>query len=616
MKRPLGPTTFGPSFLTASRMTCGLLPAAFAAFGATSTAPASHDENVVRVVGLGFTGAFRALDLLVAAPAMLLPLGTRALRAGLASAFVTGIAGLLAFDLALKIVLSFPAFGAGARTRLAAAVAAASVLTALLSPVWQVEAAAPGGSVIGALLVLTALRTVAVSPSPFKAALHAELPSFALLVGLGTSYDPWVGAMIVGVLVPSFVPRPSGGPCVPTTTGTALRTGAALVFGLLPLALGALLSQRRPEVALPVPFFAVSGASFDGGTSAAFSALRAFGANELGVPLAIVCGGGAALALKSTTALSRRMVLSLLAAVIVAALAVGFGHVPAGPSRFSPAVQAGVACAFILGATLLGAVVVAIARARVPFAEASAALVVVLEIVLPVKSMDETTARREARAAHAAAIWNDIAWGSAPPAAVILVADRGIMRRIASARAAGALREDLVMIPAFDVQGRQGQQALLTEPKLAPLYRDIALGFAPEELSLAQLSAERPVLATFDPKWDRALSRHLVPVGLISRFEPEPRGLSDRKQALDLFSPARDRLVRIVVAKKDPDLAAATAALLRARAVGMAATGEREILARSLDDLRPFAPEDIVGAVLVRRTVTTKGPIDVHDLAL
>ena len=198
---------------------------------------------------------------------------------------------------------------------------------------------------------------------------------------------------------------------------------------------------------------------------------------------------------------------------------------------------------------------------------------------------------------------------------MVLVADRGTMRRVASARAAGEMRGDLVVVPAYDVQGRAGQRALLTEPRLARLYRDMALGIPPEELSLAQLSAQRPLLGTFDPKWDRTLSRHLVPAGLTSRFETEPRGASDRKKALDAFLASKERLVRITVAKKDAELAAATAALLRARAVGLAATGERDLLSRALDDLRAFAPDDAIGATLVRRIVTTKGAIDVRDLS-
>jgi hypothetical protein len=190
------------------------------------------------------------------------------------------------------------------------------------------------------------------------------------------------------------------------------------------------------------------------------------------------------------------------------------------------------------------------------------------------------------------------------------------MRRVAAARATGELRGDLLFVPAFDLDARQARRALAREPKLAPLYRDVALGTAPEELSLSALAGERPVLSGFDPRWDASLARHLVPTGLTSRFESEPRGASDRKKALDAFAASKDRLVRVAAPKRDPELAAAAASLLRARAIAMAACGEREILSQALDDLRPFAPDDPVAAALVRRMLTDKhGAIDVGDLA-
>ena len=177
------------------------------------------------------------------------------------------------------------------------------------------------------------------------------------------------------------------------------------------------------------------------------------------------------------------------------------------------------------------------------------------------------------------------------------------------------MRRDLLVVPTFAMPSRATDRALKAEPKLAPLYRDIALGSTPEELSLATLATDRPLLAGFDPRWDRGLARHFVPVGLTTRFEPEPRGVSDRRRGLDAFTPGKDRLVRVAIAKRDADLASATATLLRGRAIGMAACGERDVLSRALDDLRPFAPDDAVANTLVRRIVTSKGPIDVHDLA-
>ena len=63
-----------------------------------------------------------------------------------------------------------------------------------------------------------------------------------------------------------------------------------------------------------------------------------------------------------------------------------------------------------------------------------------------------------------------------------------------------------------------------------------------------------------------------------------------------------------------PGVPSATASLLRGRAIGIAACGERDVLSRALDDLRPFAPDDNVANTLVRRIVTSKGAIEVRDL--
>ncbi|HVH45754.1 MAG TPA: hypothetical protein VM925_25550 [Labilithrix sp.] len=564
----------------------------------------------MRTVGAGFTGAFRALDLLVAAPMLLVPVGARASRAALASAIVTGICGAIAFDVARALVASAPAalnrLGLRSKSevspRLLSAVSAVAVLTALLSPAWQAEASAPGGAVLGALLVLLAVR---LGTSATETESPGGLTSSALVLGLAASYEPLVFFGALAAVAPRAVELARRARRTELDRRVALHAGCAFAVGLLPLALGAALVRRSPEIALSEPMFSLL-------ARGTVVSPTAFARSEIGSTMLVVCAGGAALSL--LVAEARRIALPLLLVVVVALGAITL-QVPAGPNRFSPVILAGLACAYALGATMLGAAVIAIARARVPFAEASAALVVVLELVLPVRAIDETTTRREARAPNASAVWNDVAWGDAPPASVLLVADRGTMRRVASARASGHMRGDLLVVPAFDVLGRAGQRTLLREPKLAPLYRDIALGIAPEELSLAGLGAERSLLATFDPKWDRALSRHLVPTGLTSRFETEPRGPTERKKSFDAFLPSKERLVRVTVVKKDPELAAATAVLLRARAIGMAATGDRDLLSRALDDLRAFAPDDPTGAALVRRIVTTKGAIDVQDLA-
>src|SRR5687768_416639 len=72
------------------------VPAWMAAAHASSAVDAAHDEGAIRALGLGWTGAFRSLDAIVGGLFMAVPIGTRAARAGLATACLCGVAaGLL-----------------------------------------------------------------------------------------------------------------------------------------------------------------------------------------------------------------------------------------------------------------------------------------------------------------------------------------------------------------------------------------------------------------------------------------------------------------------------------------------------------------------------------------
>ena len=145
-----------------------------------------------------------------------------------------------------------------------------------------------------------------------------------------------------------------------------------------------------------------------------------------------------------------------------------------------------------------------------------------------------------------------------------------------------------------------------------PLWRDPELSGAPTEDSLSTLSTVRPVAMAFEPHWGRVLGRHLVPGPLLDCFEPEPRGASDRRRALDVSARARERLARAVT--HDPELAQAAAYLLRARALGFAAGGDRDLVGRVIEDLHAFAPDDPVAAAIVARVVLGKGATRIEDL--
>lgn len=587
-----------------------LAPALLAAIGASSDVSAAHDESVVRAVGLGFTGVFHAPSVLAAAPAMLVPIGPRVLRAALASAAIAGVAGLLLFRVARAFARDVlptllppraPAQRAvEASPRLVSAVAAALSLGATLAPAWQAEATAPGGAALGALVVLLALALG-------QRVYDADVRPVAFVLGVALAEEP----LVFAASALAFAPWIRG--AVLVRSGAARKAAlvdAAIAFavGVSPFALGAALASRTPSLAVASTPFANAFA----GRAGHAASIAGFATDQASVVVLVAAGAGAAAAILVPAA--RASLVSLAGVVAVGALAMLLGA-PADASRAAAPVLAALASIHVFAAAAGAGVVLAVARARVPFAQASAALVVVLELVIPVRAADETSARREATMPRAEALWTEVAWAAAPPSAVVLLSDRLALRRLAAARAAGEARGDLLVAPSVGLASPAARHALAVEPKLARLYRDFALGAPPEELSLAELASARPLVTTFDPRWDRALARHLVPAGLLSRFEAEPRGAGERQRALEAFAPAKERLLRVASPKRDATLAAATAELLRARAIGMAATGEREVLARALDDLRPFAPEDPVANELVRRIVTTKGPVDVHDLA-
>ncbi len=577
---------------------CALFPASLAAVGATSSAPTSHDEGVVRAVGLGWTGLFRGLDGMLAAPLMVVPLGTRALRAGLASALVTAACGAIAFSIARELLISARPL---VSRNVVSAVAATLVLGALLAPQWQTEGAAPAGAVTGALLVLLA---AAVGQRSYASG-SSDVRPIGLVLGLSASYEPLVFVAALAAVAPWVHGIAQSRPIRREHVLSALPTFA---FGLVPMAFALAAWRRAPEIAIAAAKPLASPLGENAGTSAPLSLVM----TEIGAVVLVAAAFGIVVTVLVPAA--RRALLSLLGIALVGALAVAL-RAPTGPWHVAAPVLAAIVALHLLASLALVALVVAVGTARVPFARASAALVLVLGFVLPFRAADDTSARRALRAQNSAAIWNEVAWGSAPPAAVVLVADPIVMRRVSAARAVGQMRPDLVVVPTFALPSRMTDRALREEPALSPFYRDVALGTTPEELSLAQLAGARPVLTSFDPRWERNLGRHFVAVGLTTRYEQEPRGVSERRHALEGFEASRDLLVRISVAKQDPDIAAATASLLRGRAIAAAASGERDLLSRALEDLRPFAPDDRVANLLVRRMVTTRGPIEIRDLA-
>ena len=504
---------------------------------------AAADEGGVRVVGRGYTGIFRGLDALVA-----LPWGAHARWATLGAAALLGLA---TFIVARRLGR---ALAPGALS-LALAVVAAALATLTLPA--QREAALVAGNVLGALLVVGPIALVA------KRAPNAVV---AGVLGLAASYD-------VPVAVTS---------CLAIATFALFARKRAAWTDALPLLVFAapvvwMLWRRAaaPDASLEVGLFA--SLLGEGARSVAKNAAMVIARGELGVvALAFAAGGAVALVRSKIT---RPIAASLIVIAAAGAAFPAFGA-PAGPVRFGGTLLAGLAATSVLAAAGMAAVVALVANARVPLARASAAMIVLLEIAVPVRVFDDAQLALAKAPKDTTAKWQRAVFGDLPKGAVLLVPNARLLLRARAAAATGALQADTIVLPTWGLGARATGREIAREPLLAPLVRDLALYGAPEEFSLSQLAAARPLLVAFDARWDKRFARHLVPQGAFDRYFVEPRGANERMKALPTI--AEEAMVSLRAA---PALADATRDLLQARKSAAMATGERDYIAAATAEL-------------------------------
>jgi len=575
------------------------VPAVLAAAHLANIGDAAHDEAVVRAVGFGWTGAWRALDPLVAAAFEILPIGTRAMRAGLASVLFVAVGAALLHVVVRKLLAA-----CAPTERLGAFVASIATWSVACGAAWQLEGASAGGSIVGAVLVLSPTAILAMGE---RVDLR-RLPLAVGIAGLAASYEPLAGAAALAPLIALVAwTRSTQGPAA-LSKRRLVASLAAFVVAWTPLVVGAIRLRAARGLELGgAPFAAWAG---ERGASLRSTPVD-FVRNEVSVPMALLAVVGLGLALLVARARPVAVALALLSVAGLVAVRLG---APAGPTRFAAPVLAGLAATTALAAVALQALVRGVAEARIPFARASAAMIALLELMLPFHAADDGVTRAFDRARGVSATWDEVAWGALPDGALVLVSDARVMTRALASRAAGVLRGDLAVVPTFDLDGAAARAELAREPNLTAIWRDMALDSHPDEFSLSALAAARPLVVVFDAKWEEALARHLVPIGLETRFEPEPRGASDRRRALEAFAPVRDDLARATVLDRDPELVDVTARLLRSRALALAASGEKEMMTRGIDDLHMFAPKDAVADLIAKRAVRTRGAVDVSDI--
>jgi hypothetical protein len=554
-----------------------LAPACLAAMRIANVPDAAHDAGVARVLGLD-AQPWRALDVATGVLLTAVPLGTLAARVAMGGAIVIGAAGAVLYHITRRLL------GACADApRLGSAVAAIATLSGLTAPAWQSEAAAVGGAVTGAVLVLLPVALLARTPG---AAQRQGWAAAALALGLATAQEPLAGVCALGGCAALLtanrmrVRAPNASRAERWTGGEVWRLlGGYFLLGAAPLILA--MARTRASGASLISAL-TDGWAGERGVSMAGS-LVGLVASDLGRVTALLALAGLGLAM--LVARARPLASALVAIVVLGFASAGVGA-PVGPTRFGAPLLAALAAACAIAGVAIQAVVRAVATARVPLARASAAMVLVFALVLPVEGAQESRAQSFPPTGDATAIWDDVAWGALAPRTAVLVTDRRVYARALAARAIGSLRGDIAIVPNV-AQVVSAPRSLARDPAMLPLLRDLELVGAPTEESLTVLASARPLAMSYEARWGRAIARHLVPWALLDRFAPEPRGASDRRRGFEAFAPKRDRLIR--AAAHDPELADAAARLLSSRALVVAVNGDRDLVQRALDDVRAFS---------------------------
>jgi hypothetical protein len=582
-----------------SPVVAGLGVAGFALAKSSNCVPLADAAGVIRSLGLGRAGFFRAYELSAAQALQWVPLGTPAFRASLCAALMTGITAALT----AAVFARWLNLDQAMRSMRREFIAFTATVGACLVPCFYADGLAIGGGAFGRMLLAAACWTrvcaTATAGTSTSAARHAGRS--ALLGGL-------LGAACTHDL--------------PTALLVALIcfAGAPQIWGTFACA--------AALAALPIVAAAIRANVGD------LSAYLEFAPSMMGDP--------------AITRTPLRQVLVEIGPAVGAIACVGiWSHIRQRPTQlpvlaFAVALGASGAalvwtadCARVRPGTALGAVVFAafgmaavgfeqllvlVENLRIPAAGASAGLLTVLGLAVPLRHIDALFGGGSPWAEQTDLLFADAAFGNLPTNATILTGDRGFARVHRALSAAGQVRADIQVLALFDLREQlldlRHAAAGSTTFTTRPIIRDQMLRGAPTELGLSTVANTQPIAMVFNPKWDPALAKHLTTSGLVMTFASEPRGSSDRRTAHERFSPARLRLLRAVEPVEQAPLRAQVLRLLRARALAMAATGERESASLALDELRMFANDDPLIGELVRRVMLNRGGAHLDDLTV
>jgi len=290
------------------------------------------------------------------------------------------------------------------------------------------------------------------------------------------------------------------------------------------------------------------------------------------------------------------VVLAPLLVLVLADLAIPTNHVALLTPDALGALRLMAIAALAVGAALaVQASAVALAKARIPFAQTAGVLLVVFDFTLVFVGAEDSAYACERRGQTAAALWTDEALASLPPNGLVLLRSEAIAWRLLAARIVRGERPDLIVVPTPLLErGNVRARLLAAEPALAPLVREVALSGHPSEYALSTLADARPLFVEFDSSFDHAQLEHLIPQPFFMHFAPEPLGRSDR--IAGLLDGADEFQAVIAETTRDGTDDAATRSVLVAEARGQAlvaaALGDRKNVDSALATVRALDEND------------------------
>jgi hypothetical protein len=578
------------------------VPLVVAVFRTSASTQWRDDLAVVRGLGLTPVGTEGLVSTVLTQLAVLVPVGGRLLRAGWVSAFGLALCAALVYLIARRLLeLSSDT------PRLTPPLALAAALTATLGVSWQLEGTIAGGVTVACALVLFGLETaLRARPGDGRTALVLGAVSGLALVEAHAA-----GIALLAVLGALGIYERS----LPTPRRLGLFIGGVAVA----LALGAVFFWLRPLA---------ERASLDLGRGLGSSSLTvvdaaaprttALGAwlEDVGVVSAALALGGFAVGL--ARARTRRSMVPWLA-LLLCDLAYPASRVGVlTPDPFAP-----IRLLSLIGLALAGAVIVqgaatGLRRARIPFAEPAAVLLIAFHFTLAFVSAEASAYAADRRAQNGAEIWTDEALAAAPPDALLLVRSEAYAYRLWAAADARGERPDLTVVPLPLLERGNVRAKLLGEtPELAPLIREMAVSGRPSEFAMSSLADARTLLVEFDPTWDPRLREHLLLRAFWMQFTAHPLARSDRKASLQRGNQGFSRVLEATSQPgfRDAATRAVLSATLRERAIVLASLGDREVAAGVAEALAKLDPTDPLPRELkVRLNARARGAVDVAGL--